>query len=197
MLIKGPKKFWGMTNTAALYVPASGGGGGPTPIASINFRNTSGFVTDGTNETYSLGEAFPTTRAGVTFGFDYAIPSSTADRSNTNDPRYAGAVIENGVGFTITLPASGVYKVNVVIGDPFGFSTTNQFTIYDNTTSLLASGALATTTDVYDINQTSYASFAAYLAGTTPMSLTFSSTTFKLILDGASNGSLTNITITR
>jgi hypothetical protein len=27
MLMKGPKKFWGMTNTAALYVSASSGGG--------------------------------------------------------------------------------------------------------------------------------------------------------------------------
>lgn len=168
-----------------------------TPVASINFRNTAGFVTDGTNQTFSLGEAFPTTRAGITFGFDFGITGSTADRSNAVDPRYAGIVFENGVGFDLTLPSAGTYCVNVVIGDEAGVSFTTQFQLLDNTTPLLTTAVLTTTTNVYDINQTSYASFAAYLAGTSPRSFTFATTTLRFNLIGASNGSVTNITVTK
>jgi hypothetical protein len=89
-------------------------------FSGINFRATSGYVTDNAADTYSLGEAYPTTRGGKTFGFGSSITSNTRDRSTGVDVRLAGIAFMANSGsptnFTIDL-ASGTYKVRLALGD--------------------------------------------------------------------------------
>lgn len=188
----------GQVGSAVSYPPANAA----TFSALINFRATSGYVTDGGGQTYSIGDAFPTLRAGLTFGWTSISGSiQTRDRTTSNGPRFAGINFSGSTGvneFTITLPAPGVYKVNYAINDPGGESQSTQVTIKDNTTTLNTSGTLVTTTNIYDINGTSYASPSAYTAGTTPISLTFATTTFNLILTGSGGaGVITNLSVTQ
>jgi hypothetical protein len=88
----------------------------------INFRASSGYVTDGTGETYSLSEAYPTTRSGKTFGFDVDINANSRDRSNGIDRRLAGGAQKNNSAglfkFYFDLPeGAGTYDVRLALGD--------------------------------------------------------------------------------
>jgi len=106
----------------------------------FNFRGTSGYVTDGANETYVLlGDAYPVTRNGVTFGW-LSAPSS-GDRDSTIDRRLAGINYTANDGasqrdFQIDLPAAGDYIISLALGD-HGFTQTYQYwRLLDNTTVL-------------------------------------------------------------
>src|SRR5689334_11007049 len=83
----------------------------------INFRHTSGFVTDGTNETYCLHEAYPTTRGGATFGWE-ADMDGGFDMDSGADRRLAGYNKRSGVArsFRLDLPAAGTYRVRIASG---------------------------------------------------------------------------------
>ncbi len=88
----------------------------------VNFRSTSGYVTDGANETYCLGDIYPTTRGGVTFGWISGHATGVnRDRNSGNDRRLAGF---NGTGnsgtqaqFQLDLPASGSWTIHLALGD--------------------------------------------------------------------------------
>ncbi len=104
-----------------------------TPIG-INFRQTSGYVTDGTGETYCLGDVYPTTRATYTFGWSGA--QSQANRSTTVGPNLAG--INYGANtFRIDLPQAGTYKLRIAIGDLFFAQGPQQVLVKDNSTTLV------------------------------------------------------------
>ncbi len=88
----------------------------------INFRATSGYATDGSGETHSLGEAYPITRGGETFGFSIDMTGSARDRDNTLDRRLVGGVFRpNNAGvvkFFFDLPeGAGTYDVRLALGD--------------------------------------------------------------------------------
>lgn len=87
-------------------------------------RASSAYVTDAGGETYSLGEAYPITRAGETFGWSVDSTGNARDR-DTLRPKTAGIVFHvNGSGtryFRWDKPA-GTYTVRVAIGD----SSNNQ-----------------------------------------------------------------------
>lgn len=108
--------------------------------AAINFRATSGYVTDGTGETYSLGEIYPVTRGGYTFGWSVDLTGSSRDRASGNDARLAGLVFTNNTAhyFRIDLPATGTYDVRVAAGDA---AATGNGALWDlnDTTTVLAS----------------------------------------------------------
>lgn len=97
--------------------------------AGINFRVTSGYVTDGTNDTYCLAatdgstcDEYPTTRGGVTFGWEdngEANPNGR-DRNNGVDARLAGMhfIIGSDVfTYDFRLDKTGSLKVDVGFGD--------------------------------------------------------------------------------
>jgi hypothetical protein len=146
----------------------------------LNFRLTSGFVTDGTNESYVLAsDTYPTTRGGLTFGWDSAV--SSRDRSAVIDRRLAGIhfVAGNaGRTFRIDLTASGSVSVHIAYGDHSGGNNNQKWQIYDNVTQLSTHGptnvSAANYLDASGTNRTE----AAWPAGETAESLTFSSTTF-------------------
>lgn len=92
--------------------------------AQINFRSTSGYVTDGAGQTYCLGSAdvYPVTRGGLTFGWILAHEADSARNRNAgNDPRLAGQNSATNDGtpsqFQLDLPASGSYTIHLALGD--------------------------------------------------------------------------------
>ena len=107
----------------------------------FNFRQTSGYVTtDGANESYVIGDTYPTTRNGVTFGWVDAI--SSANISATVDRRFAGSnyvVNTTGCGikrFRVDLPATGTYSISLALGFQSTITNSNTLEIRDNTTVL-------------------------------------------------------------
>lgn len=90
---------------------------------TINFRATSGFVTDQAGETFSLGEQYPVTRGGLTFGWATNLTANARDRNSGIDRRLAGLMqLANSLGTTTTfrldLPnGPGTYTVRLALGD--------------------------------------------------------------------------------
>lgn len=104
-------------------------GGIARPLAPLfglgwDFRATSDYVTDPSDCTYDIGELYPTTRAGVTFGWDVVAGSDSRNRSTSVDPRLAGIVFINNSGLPFTwrldLQASGDYQISLALGDAAG-----------------------------------------------------------------------------
>lgn len=93
----------------------------------FNFRATSGFVTDPANTTYVLPtDTYPTTRAGVTFGWDTSL--SGDDLNAGIDARLAGAhyIGSNQLrDFRVDLDAANTKDIYMAIGYA-GFSLTDQ-----------------------------------------------------------------------
>lgn len=153
----------------------------------INFRATAGFVTDGANETYSLAEAYPTTRGGATFGWTDGLGGDrTRDRNAAIDRRMAGANFTNSTGsqdrvtvFQLDLPAAGTYDIRVAVGDESNPRTNQKLEIFDNVTSkgvLVndASTAAAHWVDATNVERTSDSDWSTNNAKAT---ITFASTT--------------------
>lgn len=86
----------------------------------FNFRATSGYVTDPANTTYSIGDTYPQTRNGITFGWtgSPAAPT-TRNRSTTVNAKVAGinfAAAASPLTFRIDLPAAGSYDIGCALG---------------------------------------------------------------------------------
>lgn len=127
----------------------------------INFRATSSYVTDGADETYSLGEIYPTVRAGWTFGWDQDLSggSFTRDRDNTYDRRIAGVLFSSSSRtFRIDIPAGTTWKVRWAIGDTFGrIPAEVEAQLRDFGTTLYTFGPQSSADDTYyDITGTGY-----------------------------------------
>ncbi|MDO8742766.1 MAG: Ig-like domain-containing protein [bacterium] len=163
-------------NTSAQSASASASTQAPpvvatTPTSStsswskgFNFRATGGFVTDGTNETYSIGAAYPETRNGVTFGWSSKAPSfDVRDRSTAPDRRLAGLNFTDDSGtqsvFRVDLPSAGTYTINLALGD-YSYSDGYSYAqILDNTTVLATMDAAtgptySTYNDATGVNRT-------------------------------------------
>lgn len=125
----------------------------------INFRSTSGYVTDGANETYCVGDTYPTSRGGFTFGWTAALSDGKRDRSNSIDRRLAGI---NKAGnsatgrriFRINLPFAGPYQIDLALGDAGSDQFYQYAVLKDNTTTIAtldkSSGTRALSTAFYD-----------------------------------------------
>lgn len=101
----------------------------------INFRSTSGYVTDGANEVYCLGDQYPTTRGGVTFGWSTVV--SIRDRSASVDRRLAGTNFASSIGiyFRLDLPSAGQYDIHLAVGDATNLNRV-EWDLNDTTTNL-------------------------------------------------------------
>jgi hypothetical protein len=102
----------------------------------INFRATSGYVTDGAGETYDLGNAYPQTRGGVTFGWADDRSGSSRDRNSGNDRRLAGLVFANTTGtyWRLDLPSAGTYDIYCACGDASATGSA-EWLLQDTTTT--------------------------------------------------------------
>lgn len=107
----------------------------------VAFRATAGYVTDGAGNTYCLGEAYPVTRGGLTFGWSINLAANSRDRNSGIDARLAGCNFVGNSGgvtrtFTLDLPSgAGTYRVRMAIGD-FGSAQNNRVLIKDGSTTL-------------------------------------------------------------
>ena len=114
-------------------------------IKGFNFRATTGFVTDGANETYVLGSDvggsdYPVTRNGVTFGWASGAVSQSRDRNAGLDRRLAGVQFTldpDASTFRVDLPAAGDYIIGLASGDAYGAVSAGRIEILDTSTSRL------------------------------------------------------------
>lgn len=112
----------------------------------INFRATSGYVTDGANESFeNAGTLYPrTTAQGNTVGWEQAV-GNLRDRSSSVDRRLAGInYINSQSDYRIDLPSAGSYTIRAAFGDMSSVNDT-LWSLLDTTTSL---ATLATGTNV-------------------------------------------------
>jgi hypothetical protein len=161
--------------------------------AGFNFRETAGYVTDGSNETYVTGDAYPTTRGGVTFGWTSSLSDPLRNRDSGVDRRLAGVHrIANGSPkeFRVDLSSTGSYTICLAVGDALFSSSLSYVEVFDDTTSKFSindtNGVTGGNFD--DATGTQYSS-ANWSASNTCVTHTFTSTTFYLQVGANSVGS--------
>lgn len=173
--------------------------------AEFNFRATSGYVADGTDETYVTGDTYPTTRATFTFGWTTSLSDGTRDRDNSVDRRLAGVnktANTSQKDFKVDLPATGNYTICLALGDATNDYTTGpQYVqILDNTTPLFTINDTGGTVgghfdDATGVDRTS----AAWPGSNACRVETFTTTTLILRLgdgSGADQSSIAHLSIT-
>lgn len=155
-----------------------------------NFRDSAGFVTDGTNQTYVVGtaglwEIYPTTRNGTTFGWDNVASGNLRDRNSGNDPRLAGVQWSDVLRvFRIDLPSAADYNIDLALGDPGGGANSINSKVYDNTTLLTTISGSNSSGEFKDANGTNHTSAANWVSNHATLLKTFASTIFKISAEG-------------
>lgn len=146
----------------------------------INCRNTAGYVTDGADQTYWLGEAYPVVRAGWTFGETLNGGRSGGDTTTSGDVRLAGYVYNGSTGTTfnlrVDLPAAGAYKVRLAMGNQLLGLADNKVVIKDGSTPLLTIGPHSYSVGNYYDAADALLSAANWPGSNTQATLTFSGT---------------------
>lgn len=168
-------------------------------IYKINFRETAGYVTDGADSTYCIGET-SRTALGLTFGFASDISSGTGTNNvrnrttgSPNNPELSGMAFKgNSPGshqtFTVTLPSTGAWRIRAAFGDA-GNAQTIHVLMKDNTTTFATISNKATAVNEF-VDATGVVRTASAWSGSNAyVDQTFASTTFNIeIGDGASDG---------
>lgn len=177
----------------------------PTAIApfsaSLNFRMTCAYLTDGAGETCVIDTDQYTgsvIRNGLTFGWD-AAGGGTGDlygrNRATSPPEFGGMVFVNAGttrNFRLNLPGPGIYKMRLALGDWDNAQPGLKAIIKDNSTTLAtipASGYAATSSGQYflDATGTEY-SYVAWPGSNTQITQTFSSSVLIISLPGNMGG---------
>lgn len=102
----------------------------------LNFRNTSGYVTDPAHTKYVLDDStHSVTIDGVTIPLAWSGTPTSYDIDNSVDARLAGTMYASGMyELSITVPAAGVYKIRVGLG-AVNFPATETLQVCDGTCS--------------------------------------------------------------
>lgn len=177
-----------------------------TKLQGINFRVTSGFVTDGTGDTYEINDTldYPrTTPQGVAVGWEQSI-SSGRDRNSGIDARLAGLALSSsstngGVqNFRIDLDASGSHDITVAAGDG-SYTTHVKVELFDGTTSLgvlVPAGSTSAGNKFFDATGTEY-SAAAWPGSNTAVTKTFAGTICRFrVGDGTNSCAIAHVAVT-
>lgn len=156
----------------------------------INHRQTAGYVTDGAGETYSLGAAYPVTRAGLTFGWSASVIADSRDRATSIDRRIAGdAYVLNTTpkDFNIDLPNTGVATIRLALGDGSA-SRSNRVQLLDGGT-VFATFSTETGTAVFTDASGTNRTTTTWPTSNASINRTFATTQFTIRLgDGSSTG---------
>lgn len=169
----------------------------------FNFRSTSAFVTDTGNNTYVTLDTYPTTRNGVTFGWDTGVGVDKRDRNSVVDERFAGSNFPNTPYdykyFQVDLPAAGDYTVRLSMGD-YSYGQPVIFALLDNNTVLTSVAGASTLANQYrDITGVIRTSPSDWISNNAAYTGSFATTTLKLrVGDGGSSaygGSVTHLWI--
>jgi len=159
-------------------------------IQILNFRATSGYVTDGANSDYVLSSgghsAYPfTTAQGWVVGWEGTVATylDARDRDNTIDVRLAGinfAGIGSDLTFRVDLPSAGNYNIGIAAGDASNANTC-AWDLKDTTTLLthLTTGTTTSGLKFKDASNTELTD-VTWPAGQAFSSQTFSSTILRL-----------------
>lgn len=160
----------------------------------FNFRGTSGYVTDGTNESPVLGEAEPHTYSNGATGAGWnGASSNISDENSSADRRLAGVNFVtpgSDANFVLTLPAAGTYRIAMALGDqvnPIGPFTCE---VWDGSGSgtllatIVSSGSTGGAHHYFDATGVERSSDADWLANNATVDLTFATTTFWLQFHG-------------
>lgn len=152
----------------------------------INFRATTGYVTDGTNEDYEIGSGsgaanYPrTTAQGNSVGWE--TTSSTyneRNRNSGNDRRLAGCHFNGSSGafdYRVDLSAAGDWDVRLAMGDA-SYAQGAACELFDTSSSLgtLSSGSTSASQRFKDATGTEYTN-ATWPGSNTAVTKTFSTT---------------------
>ena len=146
----------------------------------LNFRATSGYATDGTNETYVLaGDTYPTTRGGVTFGYTGGMPSGNGrNRSTSVDRRLAGMHFDSSTAdavFRLDLPAAGSYEVRMALGEST-LANTHGGDLTDGVSTLISIPNASNSTPFTDSTNVAHTS-GNWPTNNNPAAVTFTTTT--------------------
>ncbi|HRF10955.1 MAG TPA: hypothetical protein PLR37_02295 [Candidatus Accumulibacter phosphatis] len=158
----------------------------------IDFRATSGYVTDPADHTYEIGITanYPrTTAQGNNVGWETS--SDSRNRSTSPDARLAGIHRTTGTTvrtYRIDLPATGDYTVRLAAGD-YSYSTGIKVELFDTTTSLGVLASTSTTAaaryrDATDAEHTA----ANWPANNNPVTKTFSTTILRAKVGSTGGG---------
>lgn len=153
----------------------------------INFRQSSGYVTDPTDTTYEIGTTanYPrTTPQGNNVGYtDVSAGVNTRNRSTGVDARLAGTHFHTSTTvpnkYRIDLPATGNYKIRVAMGDQAAGTVQKRLDLYDNTSSLgtvCAAGAFISGGTFQDALDANYSAANWPTSNSLSGTFTFSST---------------------
>lgn len=164
-------------------------------MSGINFRATSGYATDGAGETYSLGEAYPTTRGSQTFGWGSNRTGNSRDRAATNAHTSGIVFIANGGStdtFTVDLPSTGTYDVRLAIGDATN-GQAHKIVVKDDTTTLATITGSTSAGQWLDATGTVRTSYLLWESDNVALSLTFATTKLVLTVGDPSGSAATTI----
>jgi len=165
----------------------------------LNFRNTAGYVTDGTDHTYEIGigptVTYPrTTPQGFNVGWEVVGSGGpqTRNRSTSIDTRLAGTCFNTTstevLTYRIDLPNAGSHDIRIAAGDNSYARSGFKIELFDDTTSLGILVANGTTAggkfrDATDAELTA----AAWPAGNTKVTKTFASQIARFKLGNGTN----------
>jgi hypothetical protein len=169
----------------------------PSLDLTVDFRATSGFVSDPSGATFLLDEQYPIARAGQTFGWLSATGANSRDRNATIDARLAGINFRSTLGtFQLDLPSAGTYIVRVAMGDDAIQALGSQITIRDGSTTLLTLGPNDLSAATFMDAAGKQWSDSIWPVTNIAMPVTFAGTTFSLDLQSAtSNGVIASVQI--
>lgn len=159
--------------------------GRPYFSQGINFRNTSGYVTDPAGSTYEVGSTnnYPHTLGVLQGGWETAptISAGTRNRSTSVDARLAGVAFRANGGTAAVFRLDlfpGVYRVTLAMGDATNSQTQSKIEIADGSTSRLTlsdTGAALTAGKFMDAAGTVHASASAWVSSQQPAFITIAS----------------------
>lgn len=169
-------------------------------FVGVSLRNTSGYVTDPSGVTYCLGEVYPTTRGGLTFGWASSLVANSRNRNASIDARLAGCnfVVNSGATntFTLDLPnGPGTYRVRLAIGD-YGSAQNNLVLVKDGSTTLATINVATSANRFTDAASTGSGvgglTDTGWVSGNVDVELTFSGSTIALVCGGHSAATLSS-----
>lgn len=169
-------------------------------VAGFNFRQTSGFVTDGANQTYVLAtDTYPTTRGGFTFGYENASIIDGRNRDSGVDVRLAGIhfivnfVSDNPI-FRVDLPTTGNTNVSLAFGDGAGGNVQNIYAVVkdDSTAFITLTGVAVDSNKFIDAQGTSWLT-ASWPGSNVAVTRNFTSTILRISLGGTTASASTCI----
>jgi hypothetical protein len=168
----------------------------------LNFRGTAGYVTDGSGQTYVVGDAYPTTRAGITFGWTDTSSLVPVDRTTSNDVRLAGInYLPAGVtsDFKVDLTAlggAGNYDIRIALGDPVSSFIGQSLVVKDNAATLFSIGGSQGNNQFIDASN-AVRTAAAWPGSNVAVRVTCTSSFLVFTMGGSSYNTLAHISISR